>query len=144
MSVEAIEDIKRKIEALKAYNLDQLKARTTLFAARIDLEDMADAIARETDADGEVVLLIIRATWMVYVQEDLPEDETPDPEAFKAKVEAGVRTIIDTLANAKKSAGDEILDKALEQAVAAGKRGDKIIPVRDVISQVRTMIPTDV
>ncbi len=139
-NADQLSGLRAKIAELKAMDLTKLQERTALFPARMDLEDLADTIAAEHEADVDIVLLVTRAAWTVRLDVETAGEDTPDAATFGTRVEADVRQALDALSEGRTVVGDDVIDRVLAQTVEYGKAGVKIIPVRELMDKTKCMI----
>ena len=143
MAIEPTDPLSRlraQVAELESMDLDKLRARAGLFAARVSLEDLADTLASDVDLDAELVLLVVRAAWAVRLDVETEDDVTPEPDAFASAVETDVRAVLEALAEGVTETGDPVVDRALARTIELGKQGVKIIPVREMMDRTKCMI----
>ena len=138
-----LDALRAKVAALRGLDLDNLRARVQLLAARVDLDAIADAIAADTDSDADVVLLVVQAAWFAHIDLDLDAAGEIDADAFRDRVEASVRCVLAALAEGVTEVGDPVVDEALRRAIELGKQGIKITPTRERIDEAMTLISTE-
>lgn len=132
--------LRAQVAELESMDLDKLRARAGLFAARVSLEDLAGTIASDVDLDAELVLLVVRAAWAVRLDVETGDDVTPEPDVFASAVEGDVRAVLEALAEGVTETGDPVVDRALARTIELGKQGVKIIPVREMMDRTKCMI----
>lgn len=129
-----LEDLKARIAELRSLDREALGKRVAVIDRRVEIEEQREQLARDCDADIDVTLLAIGASWSAR----LPA-LVDDPDELVATVLDDVRAVLKSLAEGWTPASP-LLRRIRDEVITAIKAGVRPVDIRRIFDNAGKLV----